>query len=139
LNNEETMKLPVLYIIMRNDMASMNPGKAMAQASHASNAFVKCMSGVNNDTMFKQWTQSTYQGFGTVLVLAANISQILEINKAATATGYVNEIIYDPTYPIVDGQVVHHIPLPTCSYVFVPDKNEAGPHKMFLSAYSLHP
>ena len=31
---------PVLYIIMRNDLDSMNPGKAMAQASHASNAFV---------------------------------------------------------------------------------------------------
>ena len=31
---------PVLYILMRTDMDSMNPGKAMAQASHASNAFV---------------------------------------------------------------------------------------------------
>ena len=31
---------PLLYILMRNDMDSMNPGKAMAQASHASNQFV---------------------------------------------------------------------------------------------------
>ena len=31
---------PVLYILMRTDMNSMNPGKAMAQASHASNAFI---------------------------------------------------------------------------------------------------
>ena len=31
---------PVLYILMRTDMDSMNPGKAMAQASHASNQFV---------------------------------------------------------------------------------------------------
>ena len=30
----------VLYILMRTDMDSLNPGKAMAQASHASNAFV---------------------------------------------------------------------------------------------------
>ena len=30
----------VLYILMRNDLNSLNSGKAMAQASHASNAFV---------------------------------------------------------------------------------------------------
>lgn len=30
---------PVLYILMRNDLDSMNPGKAMAQAAHAANEF----------------------------------------------------------------------------------------------------
>ena len=30
----------VLYILMRQDLPSMNAGKAMAQASHASNAFI---------------------------------------------------------------------------------------------------
>ena len=30
---------PVLYILMRTDLNSMNPGKAMAQASHAGSAF----------------------------------------------------------------------------------------------------
>jgi hypothetical protein len=29
-----------LYILMRNDLASMNVGRCMAQASHASNAFI---------------------------------------------------------------------------------------------------
>ena len=31
---------PVLYILMRTDMTSLNAGKAMAQASHATNAFI---------------------------------------------------------------------------------------------------
>ena len=35
-----TESFPVLYILMRKDLKSMNPGKAMAQASHAANAFV---------------------------------------------------------------------------------------------------
>ena len=30
---------PVLYILMRSDMVSLNPGKAMAQAAHAANCF----------------------------------------------------------------------------------------------------
>ena len=30
----------ILYILMRNDLVSLNAGKAMAQASHASNAFI---------------------------------------------------------------------------------------------------
>ena len=30
---------PTLYILMRNDLASMNPGKAIAQGSHATNIF----------------------------------------------------------------------------------------------------
>ena len=44
----ETEVFPVLYILMRNDMKSMNPGKAMAQASHASNAFVNTASDSDN-------------------------------------------------------------------------------------------
>lgn len=137
MNNEETMKLPVLYIIMRNDLASMNAGKAMAQASHASNAFVYHM---RESEEFFDWRTSTgHQGFGTVLVLAANISEIHKISEAASHHGYINEIIHDPTYPIVDGQVVHHIPLDTCSYVFVPNKYSSGAHNDFLSGYPLHP
>ena len=68
---------PVLYILMRTDMDSMNPGKAMAQASHASNAFVSnAEPGYNVDEeLFNAWQQSTTQGFGTVLVLGVNEAQ----------------------------------------------------------------
>ena len=70
---------PVLYILMRNDLPSMNAGKAMAQASHASNAMVH-----NSDCdafkgMVKEWQGETPQGFGT-LVLAA-IKRILHLTQ----------------------------------------------------------
>jgi peptidyl-tRNA hydrolase len=141
------LSLPVLYIIMRNDLASMNPGKAMAQASHASNAFVKDASVITDSgwknfstKSFENWKCSTNQGFGTVLVLAANIDQIRDIVYSASLSGgYLAEIIHDPTYPIVDGATVHHIPLDTCAYVFVPDKFDGGPHVDILSPYELHP
>ena len=66
--------IPVLYILMRTDMDSMNPGKAMAQASHASNTFVHSVEpGYNVDeALFDAWQKETQQGFGTVLVLGVN-------------------------------------------------------------------
>ena len=49
----------VLYILMRTDMDSMNPGKAMAQASHASNTFVFRF---GKENLVKQWQGETKQG-----------------------------------------------------------------------------
>ena len=114
---------PVLYILMRTDMDSMNPGKAMAQASHASNAFVSnAEPGYNVDEeLFNDWQQSTTQGFGTVLVLAVNEAQMRTAVMVAESFGvdkFPCDIIHDPTYPIVDGDIVHHVPLDTCAYVF---------------------
>ena len=34
---EVTDNKPYLYILMRTDLPSLNPGKAMAQAAHAAN------------------------------------------------------------------------------------------------------
>ena len=66
----------VLYILMRTDMDSMNPGKAMAQASHASNAFVFRF---GKENLVKQWQGETQQGFGTVLVLDVPGVQINDV------------------------------------------------------------
>lgn len=33
--------MKVLYILMRADLSNMNAGRAMAQASHASNQFIE--------------------------------------------------------------------------------------------------
>lgn len=114
---------PILYILMRNDIASMNPGKAMAQASHASNAFVSNAEPAYNvdEKLFEQWQQSTPQGFGTVLVLGVTEAQMRTAVKVAESCGidkFPCDIIHDPTYPIQDGDTVHHIPLDTCAYVF---------------------
>lgn len=124
-----TYSIPVLYILMRNDLASMNPGKAMAQASHASNAFVKDATvrlngdithskDINLNNAFETWKGETGQGFGTVIVLAVNENEMRTATMYADACGFVNGIVHDPTYPLLDGDSVHFIPLDTCAYVF---------------------
>lgn len=158
---------PVLYILMRNDLASMNAGKAMAQASHASNAFVHRMFKADDKLknpiwhLFDEWRNETLQGFGTVLVLAVNEMQMRFSVDAAKRYGMIAEIIHDPTYPILidrelgaylrklgpngfndgytvgDGDRYITIPMDTCAYVFA-DKNDPITG-MILGGYKLHP
>ena len=114
---------PVLYILMRTDMDSMNPGKAMAQASHASNAFVSnAEPGYNVDEeLFNAWQESTPQKFGTVLVLGVNEAQMRTAVEVAESFGvdkFPCDIIHDPTYPLQDGDTTHFIPVDTCGYIF---------------------
>ena len=116
---------PVLYILMRTDLDSMNPGKAMAQASHASNAFVNYDININtingtedNVFMREDWKNQTEQGFGTVLVLGVTESQMRTAVTVATVSNFVSGIVHDPTYPLRDGDTTHFIPLDTCGYVF---------------------
>jgi len=102
-------EFPVLYILMRTDLPSMNPGKAMAQASHASNAFVHMMDTGDkeylgeklskSDELFNKWTNETSQGFGTVLVLGVTEAQMRTANLVADKLGFVADIVTDPTYP----------------------------------------
>lgn len=122
-------KDPALYIIMRTDMASLNPGKAMAQAAHASNAFIwdyrervfDAHSGVNLINLVEMWQNETKQGFGTTIVLGGFMSDIsdtlLEIEKMGIPDN-ISGLVYDPTYPIRDGDVTHLIGIHTCAYVF---------------------
>ncbi|KKL14085.1 hypothetical protein LCGC14_2519310 [marine sediment metagenome] len=128
---------PVLYILMRTDLASMNAGKGHAQASHASNAFWKHVSdkylnhsadvdvlfGEEIEDLVNQWRFETPQGFGTVLVLGVNEIEMRTAVDVADKVGYVSGVVHDPTYPLVDGDFCHFIPLDTCGYIFG-DKND---------------
>lgn len=130
----------VLYILMRTDLDSLNPGKAMAQASHASNAFVHQAENYSRkitDTL-EEWRGETNQGFGTVLVLGGSMNDI-EYTIGMMDSEYVCGIVHDPTYPIRDGDVTHFIPLNTCAYVFVPNKEDDMIAKTILSKFELHP
>lgn len=143
----------ILYILIRNDLNSLTPGKAMAQSSHAANAFVHHFHGyaqkynsttvhesIQTATMngFNEWENSTHQGFGTVLVLEARMADINPIVSIFKSLNYVAGVVHDPTYPIVDGEVVHHIQLDTCAYVFVPNKEKDDFASMLLKRFSLH-
>ena len=158
---------PVLYILMRNDLPSMNPGKAMAQASHASNAFVHYMSieradeddAVECEDLCRMWQEQTPQGFGTVLVLSVSEEQMRAAVQVSQAVGLRAGVVNDPTYPYrVDAEVAKLIPddantldpapggefttmfrsEDTCAWVFAPDKNDAMT-QLVLGRFPLHP
>lgn len=151
-----TDTFPVLYILMRDDLASMNAGKGMAQASHASNAFVwsqlkrmaknpfksaaaffKVLFTKDDGDLFLKWVHETMQGFGTVLVVAVNEKQMRFTAEAAERYGLVSGVVHDPTYPLRDGETTHFIPLDTCAYVFT-DKNDPVTD-LLLGNFPLHP
>lgn len=156
---------PVLYILMRTDLPSMNAGKGMAQASHASNAFVHRMDhkGSPNEVVNAcraAWTQETKQGFGTVLVLSASLGHIRQIGlRSKEVKDALFEEILDPTYPYrVSGEVANIIdpvgnqnqghtydgnkeytlvrPEVTCAYVFGDKEGAAG---QLVAGLNLHP
>jgi hypothetical protein len=83
-----------LYILMRNDLPSMGPGRAAAQASHAANAFIHEWGSRGDVT---EWTYQTKQGFGTAIILSANKGQIEKILKSRVIPqGWV----IDPDYVV---------------------------------------
>lgn len=105
-----------LFIFMRSDLDSLNPGKAMAQAAHAANQFwFNCVSGEAQ----QEWLdQAKY--FGTTIVLDAdNYSWSLhDLKNLFTASEGEFGVVHDPTYPVKDGMTTHLIPLDTCAYLF---------------------
>ena len=90
----------VMYLLMRNDMPSMNPGKLAAQASHVANACVYSIRNSQNShlkKMLKMWEKETNFGFGTAICLAANEQKLWEIKHRNPTFHY--DIIEDPSYP----------------------------------------
>lgn len=126
---------PCLYILMRSDMASLNPGKAMAQATHAANECVFLIrkwakaaeeKGKNYQKydhfkkmqkMLESWEED--RGFGTCIVLdIGSEANLQEFVAAAGTAGLRAGITHDPSYPVRDGDVTHLIPVDTCGFVF---------------------
>ena len=92
----------VLYLIMRNDIPSMNPGKLAAQASHVANACVKRINTGKNiklKRMLKNWEGETGKGFGTAICLAANFDQIFDIGCQIYGQEAIFGMVDDPSYP----------------------------------------
>jgi len=110
-----------LYILMRTDLDSLNPGKAMAQANHAFGALKKRIrSNIVRQPDYLSWQEQTAQDFGTCIVLGGTeggiqkcLDDIYRL-KLPVVAGWV----HDPSYPVKDGEVTHLIPLNTCAFVF---------------------
>jgi peptidyl-tRNA hydrolase len=133
----EAIKQPpvYLYILMRTDLASMNPGKAVAQGTHAANQCVWEISqkmvaqmeqtppSLQKDddelaALLKEWEDESGKGFGTCICLGVTERQMRAKVETAQRLGLHAGITHDPTYPLQDGDSFHLIPLDTCGFVF---------------------
>lgn len=125
----------VLYILMRSDMVSLNPGKAMAQAAHAANQFAQWAADDKTASKaYHNWRSETGDGFGTTIVLdVINEKLLLETIDQLRSSGLIAGVVNDPTYPVTDGAVTHLLPINTCGFVFLHKDN-----KDLLSQFSLH-
>lgn len=126
---------PVLYILMRTDLDSLNdyPGKAVAQGSHATSLFEKRCVAIEAETfacagiceLFREWNGQSVgnglsRGFGTTITKgAANASEIKRlVDEAERTNGVIGGVMEDPSYPVRDGSMTHLIPLVSCGYLF---------------------
>lgn len=137
------MNEPRLYIIMREDLWDMNPGKGMAQAAHAQAMFDDFVSKYTNDLYIKEvdldpaligsvrdWRDN--RGFGVTTVLSAPSVDISLILESMPWTG----IVTDPTYPYRNyyGKVFTSSEV-TCAWVFATTEEEIE----FMKQWKLHP
>jgi len=124
---------PRLYIIMREDLWDMNPGKGMAQAAHAQADFDTYAENRYTDDAFRsahlQWCED--RNFGVTLVLTAPKSEWMQISLGVEHCGYVN----DPTYPYRNyyGKVFTSSE-DTCMWVFATTEQEVE----HMQQYNLH-
>jgi peptidyl-tRNA hydrolase len=118
---DEIKQAPVyLYILMRTDLGSMNPGKAVAQGTHAANqcVFHARQGSADLGKLLQEWEGETGKGFGTCICLGVTERQMRTKVAMAQRLGFHADITHDPSYPLKDGDSFHLIPLDTCGYVF---------------------
>lgn len=119
-------KNPALYILMRTDMESLTPGKAMAQAAHAANQFqsINIRDEPTSGSQSAEWFNQG-NGFGTTIVLGVDSErEMWEIVQAAIEDDFEAGVVMDSSYPLRDGKVVHLLPVNTCAYIFTPCRDK---------------
>ena len=130
-----------LYVLMRNDLPSMNVGRAMAQSNHAGSAIVFEH---GSSPKVQEWQQRTTQGFGTTIVLSGDQHEISTALNDAARYKLISDKVFDPDWkfevskeiaelidfrrlslierPLVDGRDKNHVILTkkewACAYIF---------------------
>lgn len=91
----------ILYILMRNDLPSMNVGKAIAQASHASAQFINNYRKTFEGEPYTSYWLNEGKGFGTTVVLEGSKDSIKKIVSNVKNKSYChyNGAVIDTTYP----------------------------------------
>jgi peptidyl-tRNA hydrolase len=99
---EEKIKDLAVYVLVRNDLPSMNPGKAMAQVHHAG---VQMMFNHATNPLVKEYVQSGNAqgalGFNTTLVLAASREEMNNSILMAKFKAVCFCHVVDPSYPFL--------------------------------------
>lgn len=92
-----------VYVLLRTDLPSMNPGKAAAQVHHAG---VQMMAKHGSQALVKHYVaDGVKQGanhFNTTLVLGATLPDIIRCGQSAMQLGdavVVFNTVIDPSYP----------------------------------------
>lgn len=118
-----------LYILMRNDLPSLGAGRAAAQASHAANAFIHKF---GKRTDVKAWQDQTTQGFGTAIVLSANLYDIAETLNDCGGDGFVvMDKVIDPDYVISISSEIIQFLSNDCKDIVV-ERSAIDPNKAFI-------
>ncbi|AXQ68851.1 hypothetical protein HOU00_gp274 [Caulobacter phage CcrPW] len=107
------------FQLVRIDLASLNPGKGMAQTNHVGTKLV--YDSRKWDPMQTAWVETWLEeadGFGTVFTYGATLEQMRTAVILGNAAGCPSKVIADPTYPIRDGESLHFLHLETAAYVF---------------------
>ena len=129
---------PRLYIIMREDLWDMNPGKGMAQSAHAQadfDAYIDDICGPEYSQNNKLWEDVLKwredRNFGVTLVLSATLNDMRNIHEIITHSG----MTIDPTYPYRNwyGKVFTSEEI-TCMWAFVYEEHEIE----FMKQWELH-
>ena len=131
--------IPRLYVIMRDDLWDLNPGKGMAQSAHAGSDFEMTLADHTVSEVMSQavanWRED--RTFGTTLVLSAPKSEFLGIRTRLNHAqeGTISGTVLDPTYPYRNwyGQVFTAEEV-TCMWVFAYTQEHAD----VLSEWDLH-
>lgn len=123
--------IPYLYLLARNDLASMDKGRTAAQISHATSDFHERMHDIRNrpmkaedtisstwETWFSAWKVAG--SFGTAIVLMGDLTSIRGAVEFATQANVLSGITHDPTYVLRDGATIHLLPVDTCGWIFGP-------------------
>lgn len=105
-----------VYVLLRTDLPSMNPGKAAAQVHHAG---VQMVNKHRAQALVRDYiTQGMEQGadnFNTTIVLGATLEQIQHVSAQANQLNHnvvVLDTVTDPSYPffVENAEVADLIP-----------------------------
>lgn len=115
--------LLICYVLMRTDLDSLNPGKAMAQSHHNYGALKSAVrANIAMQPSYIEWQKQTDQDYGTVITLGGTEGEIdkalMRVTAFHSAKNIVAGWVWDKSYPVRDGGITHSVRLNTNAFVF---------------------